>query len=181
MPAASDGRLGFERPRVLPADPDEVRTTVVSSTRDAKTSHESSSKNSQRSLLLAVAAAQVAEDNRGQDIVVLDLRGLTSVFDFFVIASGTSRRQLHAIADEIDDKLCKELNDQRLGIEGYQGSSWILLDYGSIVIHLFEQESRDFYGIEKLWGEAKVLPWKDHTGLLQSATSPASPAGDDSP
>lgn len=113
-----------------------------------------------RSLQLALAAAQVAEENRGQDILVLDLRGLTSVFDYFVIASGTSRRQLHAISDEIDRKLCKELHDRRMGIEGYQGSSWILLDYGSVVIHLFETESRDFYAIEKLWGEAPRVVWQ---------------------
>ncbi len=113
-----------------------------------------------RSLQLALAAAHVAEENRGQDVLVLDLRGLTSVFDYFVIASGTSRRQLHAISDEIDKKLCKELRDKRMGIEGYQGSSWILLDYGSVVIHLFETESRDFYAIEKLWGEAPRVVWQ---------------------
>lgn len=117
-----------------------------------------------RSLQLALAAAQVAEDNRGEDIVVLDLRDLTSMFDYFVIASGTSRRQLHAMSDEIDHHLVKELGDRRLGQEGYQGSTWVLLDFGTVVVHLFEAETRGFYAIEKLWGEAPRVPWKD---LLQ--------------
>jgi ribosome-associated protein len=114
-----------------------------------------------RSLQLALAAAKVAQDNRGHDIVVLDLRELTCIFDYFVVASGTSRRQLHAISEEIDHKLEDELGDERLGIEGYQGSTWILLDYGSVVVHLFDQATRDYYGIEKLWAEAPLVPWSE--------------------
>jgi ribosome-associated protein len=114
-----------------------------------------------RSLQLALAAAQVAEEDQGQDIMVLDLRDLTCIFDYFVIASGTSRRQLHAMSEDIDNRLEKELGDKRLGIEGYQGSNWILLDYGNIVIHLFDAETRDYYGMEKLWGEAKRLNWRE--------------------
>ena len=96
----------------------------------------------QRSLQLALAAAQTAADNNGQDILVLDLRELTCIFDYFVIASGSSRRQLHAISDDIDDCLEKKLGDKRMGIEGYDGSSWILLDYGTVVIHLFDAATR---------------------------------------
>jgi ribosome-associated protein len=108
-----------------------------------------------RSLQLALAAAQVAAENRGQDIVVLDLREQTPIFDFFVIASGTSRRQLHAISEEIDHRLEDELQDQRLGIEGYAESSWILLDYGSVVVHLFDEGTRGYYDLENLWANAK--------------------------
>lgn len=115
---------------------------------------------SQRSLQLALAAAETAADNRGQEVLVLDLRGLTCIFDYFVIASGTSRRQLHAMSEEIDHKLEDELGDQRLGIEGYQGSNWILLDYGTVVIHLFDAATRDFYSIEKLWGESPRVDWQ---------------------
>ncbi|MEZ6099586.1 MAG: ribosome silencing factor [Pirellulaceae bacterium] len=120
----------------------------------------SESEKQARSLQLAVAAARTAEENRGQDIIVLDLRDLTCIFDYFVIASGTSRRQLHAISEEIDDKLEKELGDRRFGIEGYEESSWILLDYGTVVIHLFDQATRDYYSIEKLWAEAKHVDWQ---------------------
>ena len=119
---------------------------------------------SERSLQLALAAAQAAAEDRGMNIVVLDLRELTCIFDYFVIASGTSRRQLHAMSEDIDHKLEDELGDKRMGIEGYKESSWILLDYGTIVIHLFEESTRDYYGIEKLWGEAKRVPWEELCG-----------------
>jgi ribosome-associated protein len=103
----------------------------------------------------ALVAARVAEENRGREIVVLDMRELTSLFDYFVVASGTSRRQLHAMSEEIDRVLQQELGDRRLGIEGYQESRWILLDYGDVVVHLFEPETRAYYAIEELWAAAK--------------------------
>jgi ribosome-associated protein len=106
----------------------------------------------------ARAAARIAAENRGRDIVILDLRELTPVFDFFVLVSGSSRRQLHAISEEIDRVLEKELGDRRLGIEGYEESRWILLDYGDIVVHMFEPETRAYYAIEELWGQAKRVP-----------------------
>jgi ribosome-associated protein len=116
----------------------------------------------QRSLQLALAAARSASENRGQDVVVLDMRPLTSEFDYFVIATGNSRRQLHAIGDEIDHMLEDELGDQRIGTEGYHESRWILLDYGSVVIHIFDEETRRFYALEDLWGAAErvALPWE---------------------
>ena len=108
-----------------------------------------------RSLTLALAAARTAEDNRGRDIVVLDMRSLTPVFDYFVIATGTSRRQLHAMSEEIDHKLEDELDDRRMGIEGYRESQWTLLDYGSVVIHLFDESTRRYYDLEGLWAQAE--------------------------
>lgn len=122
--------------------------------------HISDDAKAKRSLQLALAAAQVAEEDKGQDVLVLDLRELTCIFDYFVIASGTSRRQLHAMSEDIDHKLEDELGDERMGIEGYQGSNWILLDYGTVVVHLFDAETRDYYAIEKLWGEAKQIDWR---------------------
>lgn len=114
-------------------------------------------------LQLALAAARTAAENRGQDMVVLDLRELTSFFDYFVIATGASRRQLHAISEEIDRVLEKELGDRRMGVEGYQECRWILLDYGNVVIHLFDAETRAFYDLENLWAEAKRV---DLTAVL---------------
>ena len=111
-----------------------------------------------RSLQLALAAAREAEDNRGQDVVVLDMRGETTAFDYFVVATGTSNRQLRAMSDAIDDVLQKELGHRRLGLEGYQDSHWILLDYGSVIIHLFDGTRRDFYRLEELWGGAVRVP-----------------------
>ena len=111
----------------------------------------------QRSLQLALAAAQSAEDNKGQSVTVLDLRDQTVIFDYFVIATGSSQRQLRAISDAIDDVLQKELGHPRLGTEGYQDSKWILLDYGSIIVHLFDTASRDYYALEDLWAGAKKV------------------------
>ena len=119
--------------------------------------------NTNRSLELALAAARTAADNRGQQIQILDLRDITPIFDYFVIVTGTSRRQLHAISEEIDHTLEDEMNDQREGIEGYNDSRWILLDYGSVVIHLFDQETRSYYDLENLWADA---PKVDLTGVV---------------
>lgn len=113
--------------------------------------------NNQRSLQLALAAARTAAENKGQDIVVLDMRQLTPLFDYFVIATGTSRRQLHAMSEEIDHTLEDDLNDQRMNIAGYRESRWIVLDYGSVVIHLFDHQTRDFYRLESLWAAAKKV------------------------
>jgi ribosome-associated protein len=112
----------------------------------------------ERSLQLALAAARTADENRGQDIVVLDMRSITPVFDYFVIVTGNSRRQLHAISEEIDRTLEKDLGDKRMGIEGYSESRWILLDYGSVVIHIFDEETREFYALEEFWGNAERVP-----------------------
>jgi ribosome-associated protein len=111
----------------------------------------------QRSLQLALAAARTAAENRGQNIVVLDLTEQTSLFDYFVIATGTSRRQLHAMSEEIDRVLEEELEDQRMGIEGYDESRWIVLDYGTVVVHLFDEETREYFSLETLWGDGKHL------------------------
>ena len=118
---------------------------------------------SERSLQLAMAAAQVALDNRGQDVTILDLREQTPVFDYFVLATGTSRRQLHAISEEIDHRLEDDMGDRRMGIEGYAESNWILLDYGSIVVHLFDEQMRGYYDLENLWGNAKRVELKGNT------------------
>jgi ribosome-associated protein len=107
----------------------------------------------------ALLAAQTAEENRGRDIVILDVRELTTFFDYFVVVTGTSRRQLHAVSEEIDRVLQDQLHDRRLGIEGYEESRWILLDYGDVVIHLFEEETRAYYAIEDLWGKAKRVKY----------------------
>lgn len=116
-------------------------------------------RNSGRALERALAAAQTAHENRARDIQILDLRELTTEFDFFVLATGTSVRQMHAISDEIDRKLEVEMHDRRQGIEGYKQAGWVLLDYGDVVIHLFDAETRGFYRLDELWCEAKRIPF----------------------
>ncbi len=115
----------------------------------------------QRSLELALAAVRTASENGGRDIALLDMRQQSTLFDYFVIASGTSRRQLHAMSEEIDHTLEDDLKDKRMGIEGYDASRWVLLDYGSVVIHLFDDETRGFYALEALWADAKAIDISD--------------------
>ena len=116
------------------------------------------SSRSQTSAQLALAAARIAEENRGRDVVVLDMRELTPMFDYFVLATGTSARQLRAMSDEIDHGVADLLNEQPLSSEGYAGSRWILLDYGDVVIHMFDAETRNYYALEQLWGGARRVP-----------------------
>jgi len=110
-------------------------------------------------LRLALAAARSADENRGQDIVVLDMREITPIFDYFVLVTGTSRRQLHAISEEIDHCLEDDLGDKRMSIEGYRESRWILLDYGTVVIHIFDEEMREFYALEQFWNQAQRVQY----------------------
>lgn len=140
-------------------------------------SQAASASRSDRALERVLAAARTADDNRGRDIVVLDLRELTTFFDYFLIVSGTSRRQLHAISEEIDHALEQGMGDRRLGIEGYDESRWILLDYGDLVIHLFEPETRAYYALEQLWAHAKRVPFEPRaTGV--TPVPPTDPSTD---
>jgi ribosome-associated protein len=102
---------------------------------------------------LARLAATFALDKKANDVVILDLRGLTSVTDFFVICSGAADIHNKAIAESIRDSLAEE--DQKpWHIEGLSYGSWVLLDYVDVVVHIFLQDKREFYGLERLWGDA---------------------------
>jgi len=107
----------------------------------------------------AITSARVAAENKGRDVLVLDMRGVTSIYDFLVIATGASRRQMHTIAEEIDDAMVA-LGDHRIGIEGYDSSKWIVQDYGDVVIHVFDPSAREFYELEELWADAPRLDWE---------------------
>jgi ribosome-associated protein len=124
----------------------------------------------ERSRQLALAAIQTAEDNGGRDLLVLDMREHTTLFDYFVIATGTSRRQLHAMSEEIDHKLEDDLHDKRMSIEGYDASRWIVLDYGTVVVHLFDDEMRGYYSLETLWADAQPV---DLTDVLEDSSKMA--------
>lgn len=107
-----------------------------------------------RALPLALLAARVAEETRGSEVCVLDLRELTPVVDYFVIATGSSRRQMHAMADEIEKAVKQELRDHKRGGEGYEEGRWIVLDYGDVMVHLFDPEARGYWDLEGLWSDA---------------------------
>ena len=93
------------------------------------------------------------------DIVVLDLRGKSPATDFFVIATGTSDRQMRSVADEICQE-ARNLGQQRFGRAGYEQGRWILLDFVDVVVHIFDSEYRQYYDLELLWGDAEKLQWE---------------------
>ncbi len=107
----------------------------------------------------ALMAAQVADERRCGDIVVLDLKGKSPATDYFVIATGTSDRQRRTVADEICEA-AKRQGLQRFGLAGYEQARWILLDFIDVVIHIFDREYRDYYDLELLWGDARRLKWE---------------------
>jgi ribosome-associated protein len=114
-----------------------------------------------KSLDRARAAARAALDNNAQNVLVLDVRQQSSLFDYFVIATGRSGRQLRAISDEIDHLLQNEYGDRRLGTEGYRDGRWIVLDYGDVIIQLFDETARNYYQLDELWGDAVRVDLSD--------------------
>lgn len=104
---------------------------------------------------LANKIAATANDENASNVVILDLRGLTVLTDYFVIASGRSSVQVRGIADSII-KTMEQSGEKPLRREGYNEGRWLILDYNGVIVHLFKQEDRDFYQIEKLWGDAPV-------------------------
>ena len=111
------------------------------------------------SKLLARRIAQAAHDLKATAIEVIDLGKLSSFTDFFVIASGRSDRQVQAICDRIQDDLAKQ-GRRPIGLEGYAKGHWVLVDFGEVVAHIFYEELRPFYSLEKLWGDAPRLKFR---------------------
>jgi ribosome-associated protein len=108
--------------------------------------------------VFAVAAAKIADERHCSGIVVLDLRGLSPAADYFVIATGTSDRQMRTVADEISVE-AKKQGQHRFGRAGYEQGRWIVLDFIDVVVHIFDSEYRDYYDLELLWGDAKRISY----------------------
>jgi len=107
--------------------------------------------------LEAVKALHKALDAKfAENIVVLDLQGVTPIADYFVIATGGSAPQLAALAETTEETMAKQAM-HLIHREGVQSSNWMLLDFGSVVVHLFDRTSRDFYNLERTWGDGKIL------------------------
>ena len=109
-------------------------------------------------LKLAVDVARLTDDTHCQDVLVLDLRGRSPVTDYYVIATGTSDRQLRGVADEID-AAAKKIGSKVWHIAGAESAQWILLDFVDVVVHLFDAEHRQYYDLELLWGDAPRVEW----------------------
>lgn len=107
----------------------------------------------------ASLAARVASELKARDVVVLDLRKITPLYDYFVLATGASRRQIHTLAEEIDAAL-RSQGDRRDHIEGYTASKWVVQDYGDVVVHVFDRDSRAHYGLDELFADAPRVDWE---------------------
>ena len=103
-------------------------------------------------------ALHAAGEKKAHDLVVLDLREVASFTDYFVIASGTNVRQVQAVADAVQEQLRKQLGVKPARVEGYNSAEWVLLDYGDFIFHVFEEKSRRFYDLERLWRDAARVP-----------------------
>lgn len=105
---------------------------------------------------LAKAAVDAASDKKAADIILLDIRDVTTIADYFVICSGNNSRQLQAIADNIDEVLGKQ-GANVIHREGVAESGWLLLDFGDVIVHIFGAKEREYYRLERLWNEAKTV------------------------
>lgn len=105
---------------------------------------------------IALAAARLALRKKAGDLVILELTGLTVIADYFVICSGENITQVKAIAEFIEEEFSRK-GIRPLGIEGLDYSHWVLLDYGDVIVHVFEKETRSYYSLERLWMDAKTI------------------------
>ena len=106
----------------------------------------------------ATELARIAHDNKAEEVIVLDLRGISPVTDFTVITTGTSDRQMRAVADQGIEYAAK-LGERPYGLSGYEGAAWILIDFVDVVFHIFAKPYRAYYDLELLWGDAPRIEW----------------------
>jgi ribosome-associated protein len=113
----------------------------------------------------AALISRIVADRKALDVVVLDMRDSSSITDYFLICSGSSERQVRAIADAIDEGL-GPLGIGALGVEGYRDGHWILMDYGDVIVHVFSLETREYYDLERLWANApRIDLGGEHAGV----------------
>ena len=111
---------------------------------------------------MAILAAKALDGKKGEEIKIMEVTELTTLADYFVICTGSSNTQIKALSDAVEQEL-EEQGETVLHREGYRGGIWVLLDYGSVVVHVFNNEAREFYALERLWQDGKRL---DLSGVL---------------
>ena len=111
---------------------------------------------------IAMTAARALDDKKGKEIKVIKIDKLTTIAEYFVICTGSSNTQINALCDNVE-KALTQLGEEPLHREGYRGGTWVLLDYGCIVVHVFNDEARKFYSLEHLWADGEEI---DLTGVL---------------
>ena len=109
-----------------------------------------------RSKTMAKLAVQALEDKKGEDIKVIDITGVSVIADYFIIASGTNKNQVQALAYNVEETLGRAGYPSRQ-IEGFQTANWILMDFGDIIVHVFDSENRLFYDLERIWRDGKMV------------------------
>ena len=118
----------------------------------------------------AIAAATIAEDKRAEDVVILDVRRLTTLCDLFVLCTGQSDTHTRALVEAIAEGLPKNTRPVR-PLEGYRDARWIILDCGDVIVHIFSREGRRFYELERLWADAPVLQgWQIRPASVEPAS-----------
>lgn len=103
--------------------------------------------------IVAQKIVEILEGKKAKDVKTLNIKEITIITDYFVICSGTSSTHIKALADEVEEKM-KEVNVELLRKEGYDSARWILLDYNDVVVHIFHEEEREFYNLERLWSDS---------------------------
>lgn len=104
----------------------------------------------------ALLAVEAMEEKKANDVKILDIEKISTIADYFIIGSGTNRNQVQAMADEIEEQLGRAGCEPK-SIEGYTNANWILMDYGDIVIHIFDEENRLFYDLERIWRDGSSI------------------------
>ncbi len=104
--------------------------------------------------------AEILDEKKGKDVSILKVEEETVITDFFVIATATSSTHLKALCDEVEYRLREENGERTSRVEGYGGGGWILMDYSDVIVHLFDADSREFFKLEKLWGQAESIPFE---------------------
>lgn len=138
-----------------------MTTPTVAATAESSTPTRAAPRDTATGLANASLVASVCDQYRGQETVVLDVTGITALFDYFVITTASNRRQMHALADEAARAL-KRQGERPPAREGYEGSSWIVEDFGDVILHVFTPETRSLYDLENLWGDAIPVDWTQH-------------------
>ena len=106
-------------------------------------------------------AARAADDKKGENVLVLDVAEIMGIVECFVITSASNTRLVRSIVDEVERQLYEQTGEKPRAVEGLRDASWVLLDYGDVVVHVFLHETREYYGLERLWADAATLPWAD--------------------
>lgn len=109
---------------------------------------------------MVLAAIDALEDKKAENIQIIDISEISPLADYFVIANGSNRNQVQALADHVEEILSR-LGYERRPIEGYDNANWILLDFKDVIIHIFDQESRQYYDLERIWRDGKLVTADD--------------------